>query len=114
MEWELLPQNDEFDGDIYYRLPDWVGSNGGGVMGEEDIPHYSAFHPYAVVVEEYIERRDLAQKYAEILALDVLKILYPEGDKWAYLTRLELFRVLHATPEQRCKAALKAVRNATG
>ncbi len=113
MEWELLPPNNEFDGDIYFRLPDFSGVNGGGVMGIEDIPRYSTFHPYTVVVEEYIERRGLADAYITRLVREVYPG-YPSGFIKEVPHHFDVFKIITATPEQRCRAALKAARNDFG
>lgn len=71
-----------------------------------DVPHFSDDPALVRAVEDEIERRELQNLYAYALA-DVLNI----GDGWRYEGPggSELWALIRATPEQRCRAALKAL-----
>ena len=67
------------------------------------IPHYTTDYAATSLVEDGIERRGLQESY--IQALDKL-VAYERESGW------EWFRwgILRATPDQRCRAAVAAIR----
>lgn len=68
-----------------------------------DVPEYSRGIALARQVEERIGARGLREAYAEALT-DVVV-----GRTPPYFSDEEIFQIAHATPEQRCHAALRAV-----
>lgn len=66
------------------------------------LPYYSTDIAAAWEVEEKIKELGLQRKYAEALGI----VIAESGHKGLYV---EPFELIHATPEQRCLAALKAI-----
>lgn len=65
------------------------------------VPHYSTEIAAAFQVEEQIRKLKLVKEYCEALC----EIVDTRND---IVLRYSLWSLIHATPEQRCKAALKA------
>lgn len=83
---------------------DWIAThpvNGAGLV----VSPYSALQDCSSRVENEIERRGLADLYIHYLMPQV----GIDGHKPGYDER-DLFAIRRATPEQICRAALKAVR----
>lgn len=64
------------------------------------VPHYSTSHDAVATVRAEIERRGLERQFlSEMIAI----VGYTEWTAW---------RIINASPEQQCRAALKAVEGA--
>lgn len=103
MGWELMPpipQPDDGCADIYYRDGDW------SLVALEDMSAFSTDANCVREVEAEIRQQGLAGKYVACLVRKVdpnnRSVYTPESE-------LDLFPLIHATPEQRCRAAYKAV-----
>jgi hypothetical protein len=86
-----------FPGDV---VGYWVFPNGDRLIGGET-PDYADDYSAARQVEDEIERRKLETEYLQALR-DIAckyKVVSEEGTWWA---------LIRATPEHRCRAALKA------
>ncbi len=74
-------------------------------IGLSNLPPLSTDHAAARLVEDAIERRGLELDYTQALA----RLVRPDDRHWAVRTSWALLR---ATPAERCRAALEAVRGA--
>ena len=72
------------------------------------VPDFSGSLDAAWQMEEEIERRELRYRYAQVLYAECLEL---NGGNWGLgFDRGLIWLLIHATPEQRCRAALEAVR----
>lgn len=76
---------------------------GGEVYPTSLLLHYSGDAAAARLIEDEIERRGIGEAYIWYLA-EVIG--HPRHVAWS---SLDMFALLRATPEQRCRAALRAV-----
>lgn len=67
------------------------------------VPRYSTDPAAARLVEDELERRGLHHEYSVLLAIDVFRTRHGWQD-WQ-----DTWAVIRATPQQRCRAALKSV-----
>jgi hypothetical protein len=79
----------------------WTGQDG-MLRG---LPEYSTDANRVREVEAEIERRGLELPYVDIL----VKIVLPTAENYRDLMRMGVFALITATPEQRCRAAYRAV-----
>lgn len=91
----------DLDAPLHWRAKD----TGKIVMTPQRVPNYSEDLGLAREVEAEIERQGLVGPYVLYLS-EELQI--SNGPRWD-LKAIEVFALIHATPEQRSRAALKAV-----
>ena len=95
-------QVDDKDGEEGWGVP--PGSEGVSWVGSpfQNYPHYTTDHAAARLVEDEIERRGLRNEYVRALiapgAEEVTSYLW-------YVGHDDLWALIRATPEQRCRAA---------
>jgi hypothetical protein len=78
------------------------------IAGKE--PHEGA--GIATMLEDEIERRGLIKPYIRILVEDIAPILtYDEWENWGDENYTALWSLVRATPEQRARAFLEAVKD---
>lgn len=94
-------------GQVAGKFSDWIAPSGMRYVNAE-LPEFSSINRvWFREVEVEIERRGLPTKYIRMLMKELgLGDLFGETVDSIYL-----FELVHATPAQRCRAALKAVMN---
>lgn len=101
MRWKPITLNGTI---LQWRVP-WEADDGRNVQALTIFP-FSTDERYAAQVEAEIERRELSFDYTKALFYEVVKEDYMTYEG---MTGIELFQLITATPEQRCRAAYRAV-----
>ena len=80
----------------------------------DQLPQIANCVEHAYIVEAEIGRKGLIHEYVQALAVEVIGFQPkpPDTEEQYAALRENTWRLLRATPEQTCRAALKAVREA--